>query len=123
MDDRGDAMRGDHAFHEVLVGRITDEQRHAFRQRGREAGGEIIDHDHARAGFHQSENGVAADVTGTAGDENGHKRFHHLLAARATALCDTMVSRKRAMEVLNLRLSWPFSWLFLRETALWFPNR
>jgi heptosyltransferase-1 len=27
------------------------------------------------------------------------------------------------MEVLNLRLSWPFSWLFLRETALWFPNR
>ena len=39
---------------------------------GGKSGGEIVDHDHAFAGFHQRVNHVAADIAGAAGDEHGH---------------------------------------------------
>ena len=63
---------GDHALDEVFVAGIADEQRHALGQEGGKSGGEIVDHDHAFAGFHQRMNHVASDIAGAAGDEHGH---------------------------------------------------
>jgi len=36
------------------------------------AGGEIVDHDDAFAGFRQRQNHVASDITGPAGDKHCH---------------------------------------------------
>jgi len=41
MDDGVNAMGVDHAFDEILVRDVTDEQRYAFGQIGGEAGGPI----------------------------------------------------------------------------------
>ena len=42
---------------------------------GGKAGGEIVDHDDAFAGFRQRQNHVAADIAGAAGDEHGHELY------------------------------------------------
>ena len=72
MDDRGDLVDIDNRGGQLLVAGIADEQRHRLRQRGTETGGQVIQHDNRLAGIHQRENHVAADITGAAGDQNGH---------------------------------------------------
>ena len=72
MDDAVDAVRGDHALDQVLVGGIADEQRHAFGQEGGKTGRQVVDHDDAFAGVHQRMNHVASDIAGAAGDKHGH---------------------------------------------------
>ena len=67
MDDGLDAMLLDHTLDQVLVGGIADEQRHALRDKRREAGGEIVDHHHALTGLMKRANGVASDIAGPAG--------------------------------------------------------
>ena len=73
MNDAFHLVRGDHALDEVLVGGIANEQRHAFGQECGKAGGEVVDHDDAFAGFHQRVNHVTSDIAGTAGDKHGHE--------------------------------------------------
>jgi hypothetical protein len=53
---------GDHALDEISVRDIADEQRHAFREKLREAGREIVDDDNAFARIDQRANRVAADM-------------------------------------------------------------
>ena len=76
MNDAFDAVRRDHALDKVLVGGIADEQRNAFGQEGGKAGGQVVDHDDAFAGFHQRMNHVTSDVAGAAGDKHGHELTH-----------------------------------------------
>ena len=78
MDDAFDVVRRDHALDQVLVGGIADEQRHAFGQEGGKAGGQVVDHDDAFAGFHQRMNHVTSDIAGAAGDKHGHELTHLL---------------------------------------------
>ena len=75
MDDAFDLVLADHALDEILVAGIANEQRHALGQEGGKAGGEIVDHDDAFAGFRQRKDHVAADIAGASGDEHGHG-FH-----------------------------------------------
>ena len=72
MNDALDAVLGDHAFDEVFIAGVADEQRHAFRQEGGESGGQIVDHDDAFAGIRQRMNHVTSDIAGATGDEHGH---------------------------------------------------
>ncbi len=72
MDDRIDAVLGEKLGHEVLVAEIADDQRHVVRHGGTEAGRQVVEHDHLLAGCDEFENGVAADITGAARDEDGH---------------------------------------------------
>ena len=72
MDDALDVVLLDHALDKVLVAGIANEQRHAFREEGGEAGREIVDYDDAFAGFHQRVDHVASDIAGASGDEHGH---------------------------------------------------
>ena len=69
MDDAFDVVLCDHAFEQVLVAGITDEQRHAFRQISGKARGEIVDHDDVFAGFRQRQDRVTSDIAGSAGDK------------------------------------------------------
>ena len=73
----------DHALDEVLVAGVADEQRHAFGQQGGKSGRQIVDHDHAFAGFRQRVNHVAADIAGAAGDKHSHELSHLPDSARA----------------------------------------
>ena len=72
MNDALDAVLGDHAFDEVFIAGVADEQRHAFGQEDGESGGQIVDHDDAFAGFHQRVNHMTSDIAGATGDEHGH---------------------------------------------------
>ena len=76
MNDAFDAVRGDHALDEILVAGIADEQRNALGQELGEAGGQVVDHDDAFAGFHQRLNRVTSDIAGAAGDKHGHEQTH-----------------------------------------------
>ena len=66
-------VRRYHALDEILVAGIADEQRNTLGQELREAGGQVVDHDDAFAGFHQRLNHVTSDVAGTAGNEHAHE--------------------------------------------------
>ena len=85
MNDALDAVRCDHALDQVLVGGVADEQRHAFGQEGGKAGGQVVDHDDAFAGFRQRLNHVTSDIAGAAGDKHGHE-LTHLPIARVDAI-------------------------------------
>ena len=67
MNDAFDAVRRDHAFDQVLVGGVADEQRNAFGQERGKAGRQVVDHDDAFAGFHQRLNHMTPDIAGPAG--------------------------------------------------------
>ena len=67
---------------------IADEQRHAFGQEGGKAGGEVVDHDDAFAGFRQRMNHVTSDIAGAAGDKHGHELTH-------LPICRAMLSGAR----------------------------
>src|SRR5215213_11478859 len=72
MNDAFDSVLGDHPCDEVFITGVADEQRHAFRQEGRESGGKVVDHDDAFAGVRQRMNHVTSDIAGATGDEHGH---------------------------------------------------
>src|ERR1700754_4402014 len=72
MHDAVDAVLRNHALDEAFVAGIADEQRHAFRHRGGEAGGEVVDHDDGLVRVDERANHMAADIAGTAGDKHGH---------------------------------------------------
>jgi hypothetical protein len=72
MDDALHAMRREHALDEVLVARVADEQRNALGQECGKAGGQVVDHDNAFAGFYQRLNRVTSDIAGAAGDKHSH---------------------------------------------------
>ena len=55
-----------------LIADVADHELGARRHRPVEAGGEIVEHDHALAGVDQRVDHVAADVAGAAGDQDRH---------------------------------------------------
>ena len=63
-----------------LIADVADDERHARRHRPVEAGGEVVEHDHALAGVDQRVDHVAADVAGAAGDQDRHAGCLTLLA-------------------------------------------
>jgi len=69
-------MRCDDALDQVLIRGIADEQRNAFGQERGKAGGQVVDHDNAFAGFRQRLNHVTSDIAGTAGDKHSHELTH-----------------------------------------------
>ena len=72
MDDGIDVVLGDDRADQFLVADIADKQQRVGRQRGTEAGRQVVQHDHWLAGVGQRVNHVAADIPGAAGDQNGH---------------------------------------------------
>ena len=76
MNNGLDAVPRDHAFDEVLVAGVADEQRNAFGEESGKAGGKVVDRDDAFAGIRQRVNHVTSDITGAAGDKHGHDLPH-----------------------------------------------
>ena len=76
MNDAFHAMGCDHALDEVLIRSVADEQRNAFGQECGKTGGQVVDHDHAFAGFRQRMNRVTSDIAGAAGDKHSHELSH-----------------------------------------------
>ena len=72
MNDAFDAVLLNHAFDEIFVASIANEQRHALGQESGKSGGQVVDHDNAFAGFSQRMNHVTSDIASTAGNEHGH---------------------------------------------------
>ena len=89
----------DHALDEVLVAGIADEQRNALGQELGKAGGQVVDHDDAFAGFHQRLNHVTSDIAGTAGDKHGHELTQSPIWGRCYP--------GRGEEWVSARLNWP----------------
>ena len=73
MDDGLDPVLTDQARDQCLVAAVAGDQRHAFRDRPWKAGREIVEHDDALAGVAELKHHVAADITGSAGDQYRHR--------------------------------------------------
>ena len=72
MDDGVYAVLRHELGHQRLIASLADDDRHALRHRPIEAGGEIVEHDHALAGIDQRVDHVASDIAGAAGDQDRH---------------------------------------------------
>src|SRR5262245_24097123 len=72
MDDLGDGVLLHDRTHEVAVAGVAFHERHVGRYRPAEPGGQIVDHDDALATVLELVDHVAADISGTASDEDGH---------------------------------------------------
>ena len=79
MDDRVDGVGGEHGVQRGAVaqigpdeGEVTPGDRAHPAQRLLLAVAQVVDHDQVVAGAQQFDAGVAADVTGTAGDQDAH---------------------------------------------------
>jgi len=73
MDNCVDPMRDYQRAHARLVSGIADDERRARRHRTVEAGGQIIEHHDLLSGLEERRmNLMAADVAGTAGDQDRH---------------------------------------------------
>ena len=94
MDDALDAMLGDHALDQVLVAGIADEQRHTFGEEIGKAGGQVVDHDDAFAGFRQRMDHMTADIAGATGDKHGHG--HTLSRAHDPPKCERFGEKDHA---------------------------
>jgi hypothetical protein len=57
--------------HSIVAG-VADDERNVARYRPFESGGQVVKHDHALAAFDEGVDHVAADITGAAGDQDGH---------------------------------------------------
>ena len=75
VDDRLHAVLAHDAADELLVPDIADDQRRIGRHRPAEAGRQIVEDDDALPAVEELENHMAADITGSAGDEDGHRCF------------------------------------------------
>lgn len=72
MHDRTDALFGEDALQQGLVGDVALIERHAIGHGKAKSCDQVVDHHHRPAGILQRENRVAADVAGAAGDEDGN---------------------------------------------------
>jgi hypothetical protein len=68
MDDRVDAVLGQHAVHQRAIADVANHQFGASHRLA-EPGGQIIEHHAAFAALHQLQQRVTADVPGTTRDE------------------------------------------------------
>ena len=73
MDDGGYLALRDQAGNQGIVAGLADDEGNAARYRPFESGGQVVEHDHALAAFDEGVDHVAADITGAAGDQNGHE--------------------------------------------------
>ena len=60
-----DVMRLDQRLDQRLIADIADDERHAARDCGAEAGRQIVEHDHALAGIGQEMHHMTADIAGS----------------------------------------------------------
>ena len=74
MDDRVDAVLRDQRGDQRLVADVADDRAWRPAHRPVEAGGQVVEHDHALAGVDQRVHHVAADIAGAAGDQDGHAK-------------------------------------------------
>ena len=74
MNDRFDAVLANEARDQRLVAGIADNQRCALGHGPLEPGGEIVEHHDALAGIEEFEHHVAADIAGSASDQDRHAR-------------------------------------------------
>ena len=73
VDDRLDAVLADDFGHQRLVAALADDQAaRRFANRPVKAGRKIVEHDNALAGIGQRVHHVAADIAGSAGDQDRH---------------------------------------------------
>ncbi len=72
MDDLGHPELADHALHEGLVVDVAHLQPRLGGHRPVEARGQAVDHHDLLAGIDEVPDHVAADIAGTAGNEDGH---------------------------------------------------
>ena len=60
---------------QILIADVADDERGTRRDRPAEAGRQVVEDDDLLAGVEQLEHHVAADVAGSAGDQDAHMRF------------------------------------------------
>ena len=84
MDDGLDAVLADQTNDELLVAGIADDERHALGEQPGESGREVVEHHDALAGIDEFVHHMAADIAGSAGDQDRHARnpFACVLAIR-----------------------------------------
>lgn len=76
MHDRADAAFGKDAGKQRPVRNVPFIQGHTIRHGKAETGGQIVDHGNVPALINQSEDGMAANIAGTAGNEDGRSVSH-----------------------------------------------
>ena len=85
MDDRLHAVLAHDAADELLIADVADDERGIGRHRPAKAGRQVVEDDDALATVEELEHHVAADVTGSAGDEDGHRCFDAFQTTAAAA--------------------------------------
>ena len=73
MDDRLHAVFAHDAADELLIADVADDEGGVGRHRPAKAGRQVVEDDDALATIEELENHMAADVTGSAGNEDGHR--------------------------------------------------
>ena len=72
MEDRLDRVLAQDALDEVTIAHVTDDQLCIRRNRLAVAAQEVVEHDDLVAGLEQALGRGAADIAGTAGDQDSH---------------------------------------------------
>ena len=72
MDDRLDPVLLDEPADQGLVAAVALDEMRLRRDRPVEAGRQIVEDDHLFAGIDEMPDHVAADIAGSAGDQNAH---------------------------------------------------
>ncbi len=81
MYDRGDRIVVQQTANEELVADLALVEMRAIGHQAPHSRREIVQHNHIEAALKRSEDHVAADIAGTAGDQNGHDvSFKHRLS-------------------------------------------
>ena len=76
VDHGGDAVAGDEIADQCAVAGVALDEGHVPGHPLAAPGGEVVQHDDRRAGVPEREHGVAADVAGAAGDQDGVRMRH-----------------------------------------------
>ena len=72
VNDGVDAMLADQPLDQRLIAAVADNERHALGDRPGKAGRQIVEHHHRLAGVGEFEHHMAADIAGSAGDQDRH---------------------------------------------------
>ena len=77
MDDGFDTVFTNEPCHERLIAGLADDERYVLGKRPGKAGRQIVEHHDALAGIGKLVHHVAADVAGSAGDQDRHMSGIH----------------------------------------------
>src|SRR5258708_10793092 len=99
MNDAFHAVCRDHAFDEVLIRGLAEEQRNTLGKVRGKAGRQVVDYENGFASLHQRMSHVTSDIAGAAGDKHTHEFTHLRLFRRCYP--------GRGEEWVSAQANWP----------------